>query len=124
MVDVVRGRIEFDRTIRIVGDRIASIGPTATTTLPSDMQRIDVSGGFVVPGLFDMHAHAFCGGEDCSERLKDARPKLARYAAAGVLGIRDMGSPIEEISELARDASTPAAVWFAGPTLDGPRNPP
>jgi len=117
VVDVVNGRIEAEQTVHIRGDRIVSVSPTETTALPENVRRIDVSGAFVVRGLFDMHAHTFCAGEDCGQQ-----PKLARYVAAGVLGIRDMGSPLDAITEIAKDeTSVRPAIWFTGPILDGPR---
>ena len=65
--------------ISIVDDRIVSVSAMDRVTLPAGVRGVDVSGAFVVPGLFDMHAHSFCAGEDCG-----GEPKLKRYVDAGV----------------------------------------
>ena len=42
----------------VVGEgRIVSVGPAATTAIPADATRIDGQGGYLIPGLIDLHAH-------------------------------------------------------------------
>lgn len=49
---------EIERGILVVeGGRIVSVGSEAATTLPADMQKIDVSGRVIMPGLVDSHSH-------------------------------------------------------------------
>lgn len=74
------GRPPVDDAIVIVRDgRIAAAGPRASTPLPPGIRVLDVTGGTIAPGLWDMHAHA-------------AQIEwLPAYLAAGVTTIRDMG---------------------------------
>jgi imidazolonepropionase-like amidohydrolase len=110
VVDVVDGRILQNRTVTIRGRTIASI--TQNTAPPGDAQVVDGQGKFLIPGLWDMHAHMEMTGESW----------LQLYVANGVTGIRDMGSALDFILNL-REASSSARVlgpriFAAGPILD------
>jgi imidazolonepropionase-like amidohydrolase len=59
--------------------RIVAVGPAATTPVPAGVPRMDVTRMTIVPGLWDMHAHA---------SQVDWAPV---YLAGGVTTIRDMG---------------------------------
>src|SRR5262245_50933775 len=74
--------IKAGQTIVIREGRIAAVGDSATTTVPADAQRIDGRGKFVIPGLWDMHAHA----------LAQADWTFPLLIATGVTGIREMGT--------------------------------
>jgi imidazolonepropionase-like amidohydrolase len=66
-------------TVVIRDDRIAAVGPSASTPVPSGVPATDVKGATIIPGLWDMHAHA--GQTDWAPV----------YLASGVTTIRDMG---------------------------------
>jgi imidazolonepropionase-like amidohydrolase len=72
-----------DGTIIVRNGRIAAIGPSASTRIPAGMRRIDAKGKTIIPGLWDMHAHA--------SQVDWAFP----YLAGGVTTIRDMGGENE-----------------------------
>lgn len=68
-----------DATIIVQDGRIAAAGPRSSTAVPSGMKVMNVRGTTIVPGLWDMHAHA-------------ANIEwLPAYLGAGVTTIRDMG---------------------------------
>ena len=56
VIDVVAGTAVPDAVIVIDGDRIAAFGGR-TTPIPDGATRVDLSGKFVIPGLFDSHVH-------------------------------------------------------------------
>jgi imidazolonepropionase-like amidohydrolase len=56
LIDPRTGNLTPDATIVIRGERIAAVGG-ASTAVPQDAQVIDASGKFVMPGLWDAHAH-------------------------------------------------------------------
>ena len=85
VVDVADGRILQNRTVTIQGKTIASI--TESTAAPRDAQVVDGQGKFLIPGLWDMHAHIEMTGESW----------LQLNVANGVTGIRDMGSTLDFI---------------------------
>jgi imidazolonepropionase-like amidohydrolase len=110
IVDVVDGRILQNSTVTIRGKTIANI--TQNGAPPRDAQVVDGQGRFLIPGLWDMHAHMEMTGE----------PWLQLYVANGVIGIRDMGSSLEFILNL-REATSSGRVlgpriFAAGPILD------
>jgi imidazolonepropionase-like amidohydrolase len=58
----------------ITGNRIAAVGPRASTTVPSGAQTIDAAGAFVVPGFVDTNVHlSLYGG------MNDRYETLVRY---------------------------------------------
>jgi imidazolonepropionase-like amidohydrolase len=93
--------ITAGQTIVISNGRIAAVGDSATTTVPADARRIDGRGKFVIPGLWDMHAHA----------LAQADWTFPLMIATGVTGIREMGTfaTFDRIRQLRQE------------TLDGTR---
>ena len=79
VIDATGAPARSDTTVVITGNRITGLGPSASFQVPKDAQVIDATGKFLIPGLWDMHAH-------WSE--KDYLPL---FIANGVTGIRIMG---------------------------------
>jgi len=46
-----------NHTVIVRGDTILAVGPSASLNIPSDYDRIDAGGKFLMPGLMDMHVH-------------------------------------------------------------------
>lgn len=99
--------------VLVVGDRIAAVGREITA--PPGARRVDVRGQFLVPGLWDMHAHVAAVGP-VGDALED-------YVRHGVLGIRDMGGRSDEVlalrSAVAEGRRLGPTMLVAGPTLNG-----
>jgi imidazolonepropionase-like amidohydrolase len=112
IVDVAAGRIVPDSTVTIGGQTITSI---ARTGVPPKRDRvIDGRGKFLIPGLWDMHAHI--QGSEAGW--------LPLNLANGVTGIRDMGADLDRILA-TREATASGRVLgprivAAGPILDDP----
>ncbi|HEX4543087.1 MAG TPA: hypothetical protein VH114_07965, partial [Candidatus Acidoferrum sp.] len=108
--DSEQAAVRDDQTVVIDGERVAQAGPSSSTQLPKNAERIDGSGKTLLPGLFDMHAH-----------LQPLDGLL--NIASGVTGARDMGNDIEELGRLQAQWDSGAAigprVWKAG-LIDGP----
>src|SRR5215208_4047539 len=110
VVDVVGGRIVPNSTVVVTGDTIESV--TQNGVPPGDARLIDGRGKFLIPGLWDMHAH-IQGNE---------RAWLPLYIANGVTGIRDMGADLDFILAV-REATVSGStlgprIVAAGPILD------
>ena len=110
VVDVVDGRIVPNSTVTIGGKTIVSVIQNGAP--PASAQIVDGQGNFLIPGLWDMHAHMEATGES----------SLQLYVANGVTGIRDMGSALDFILNL-RDATSSGRtvgpqIVAAGPILD------
>jgi len=99
-----------NQTVVIEGERIVQAGPAPSIHAPKDAERIDGTGKTLLPGLFDMHAHA------------QALDGLLNIAS-GVTSVRDMGNSIEELQRLQTQWQGGAAigprVWKSG-LIDGP----
>src|ERR1700694_170707 len=65
VIDVVSGATRSDNTVIITGNRIVYAGPSAGANIPDDARVLDGRGKFLIPGLWDMHVHAFVVG--CSD---------------------------------------------------------
>jgi imidazolonepropionase-like amidohydrolase len=86
------GKPEISNATVVTRDgKIVAVGPSKKIKLPPDVQRIDVGGKFIIPGLWDMHAHY--------EQVEWG----AIYLAAGVTTVRDVGNEFEFITAV-RDA--------------------
>jgi imidazolonepropionase-like amidohydrolase len=75
-------------TILVAGEKIAAVG--ADLKIPSGAQVIDLSGKFVLPGLWDTHAHF--------EQWEWG----PAYLAAGITSVRDVGNEIEFLVPIRR----------------------
>jgi imidazolonepropionase-like amidohydrolase len=78
-------------TVVTRGGKIVAAGPAGEVKVPADARRIDVSGKFVIPGLWDMHAHY--------EQVEWG----PIYLAAGITTVRDVGNEFDFITAV-RDA--------------------
>lgn len=109
VIDVVDGRIVPNSTVTIRGNTIASVQNSAPS---AGAQIVDGQGKFLIPGLWDMHAHMEMTGES----------SLQLYVANGVTGIRDMGSALDFILNLREATSSRRTlgpeIVAAGPILD------
>jgi imidazolonepropionase-like amidohydrolase len=109
VVDVVNGRIAPNRMVTIRGGTITSV---AEQGAPRNGRVVDGRGRFLIPGLWDMHAHMEASGESA----------LQLYVANGVTGIRDLGSDLDLVLRM-RDATSTGRllgprIFAAGPMLD------
>jgi hypothetical protein len=77
-----------NQTVLIDGDRITTIAPTAAVTFPNDAEIIEGNGGFLIPGLADMHTHLGMFDRDPGH--------LILYLAEGTTTLRTLsGSELE-----------------------------
>ncbi len=112
VVDVATGAERANQTVRIEAGRILAVGATqeADATLPG---AVDGHGGYLIPGLWDMHVHV----HDADE--------LPLYVANGVTGIRIMSGERDEAgyrAELARGTISPE-IYLASAIVDGSEPP-
>jgi len=74
-------------TIVIRDGRIADVGGAGEVSVPRGATRIDASGRFVIPGLWDTHVHLASLG----------REGLATLVRFGVTSVRDLGGDLDSV---------------------------
>lgn len=121
VIDVSGGPPAHNLTVVIRNDRIDAISKRAVIHLGRNVQVVNATGKFLIPGLWDMHVHTTVRPEsDLSSRTL-----LALYLASGVVGVRDMGGDWSRLvplrKELAAGALLGPALLAAGPFVDGPQ---
>ena len=119
VVDVATGSLRANASVVIEGNRIVAVG--SSTSTPSKGRVIDAKGLYVIPGLWDMHTHAYFGWP---REFGDSYV-LPLFIANGVTGIRDMGSDLDAIIRARREVAAHRLVGprmvVSGPMLDGPQ---
>jgi imidazolonepropionase-like amidohydrolase len=98
-------------TIVVRDGRIAAAGPSSAVVVPRGVPTVDVAGKTIIPGLWDMHAHA---------SQVDWAPV---YLAGGVTTIRDMGGEegfLVAIREAIRSGRALGPRYVLAGLVDGP----
>ncbi|HWY22335.1 MAG TPA: amidohydrolase family protein [Candidatus Acidoferrum sp.] len=107
--DSEQAAVREDQTVVIQGERIMAAGPATTVAIPKDAEIVDGAGKTLLPGMFDMHAHAQAGDGILN-------------IASGVTTVRDMGNDMDELKHLQDQWDSGATigphVWKSG-FIDG-----
>jgi imidazolonepropionase-like amidohydrolase len=102
-----------DMSVVIVGERIERIAPAHIVSLTPAAKEIDGSGKYLIPGLWDMHAHLSLYGE----------ASLSEMIRNGVTGVLDLGGDLTQLdhwSDEVRNGQRPGPrIYRAGPFVDG-----
>ena len=117
VIDVASGATLPDQTVILAGNRIAHVGPAAGANVPRNARVLDGRGKFLIPGLWDMHVHAFVW-----DFADFAGPLMI---ANGVTGARDMGFYIDTTLRWKSNIAAGRAVGprlVVGARVDGPVN--
>jgi imidazolonepropionase-like amidohydrolase len=116
IIDATGAPAKADMTVIVTGNRIAKIAPSSAFRPPAGAQVLDGAGKFLIPGLWDMHVHL---GDYAS-----GKKSFGQLLASGVVGVRDMASPVEDILRLRAETRDGAvlgpAMVVAGPILQRP----
>ena len=104
------------QTVVLRDGRIAALGPADRIQIPSGATIVEGTGRFLIPGLFEMHAHM----------SKTRASALGLYVRYGVTSLRDQGSEHAEVLQWRREVRSGARVGprmlIAGPYLESLRN--
>lgn len=112
VIDVTSGPPRSNVTVLIAGDRITAVSAAASVRVPAAAVRIDGRGRFVIPGLWDAHAHLGAGG----------REALLHFVRFGVTSVRDLGGRLDSVLVWRRDIERGALIGprvkVAGPIVE------
>jgi len=111
IIDVTRGgEVQKNTMILIINGKIDYVGAVNKALIPVGTQVIDATNKFLIPGLWDMHAHIF-------------HPSYLQSALlSGVTTVRDMGNEFDfmvQMKNLVNKGSVPAPNLYAAALLDG-----
>ena len=112
-----------DQTVLVDGERIAAVGPRASTAVPAGYRTIDARGKVVMPGLVDMHIHMSPAPGTSWDSTQRA---LAISLANGVTTARVMsGAPSHPAVRASVEAGTLAGprLYIAAPSIADPNTP-
>jgi imidazolonepropionase-like amidohydrolase len=109
VVDVTDGRLLADQTVVVAGTRVQAVGPVGKVRLPKSTQVIDARDKYLIPGLWDMHAH-----------VEDSVHWYPRFIAHGVTGLREM--PKAERGDFQTDSFRTWQREVMAGTRMGPRS--
>ena len=125
VVDVVSGVLLPHKDIVIRGKRIAHIAGADGGYEYLVGSKLNAAGKYIIPGLWDMHAHPDdpeLWRMQPGEAERDSLMPL--FVAFGVTGIRDMGGSLELVKKwralYAQGEMLAPEIYACGPLLDGP----
>jgi Amidohydrolase family len=127
LVDVVTGSLLPSQTVLVDSNRIVMVGPTDQVRIPNGAEVVEAGGGYLIPGLWDMHVHSVMDTPHHAIAAQDWHFPL--FLAFGVTGVRNMGDGTDDVTlELsksirrrltARELQGPPRFLTAGPAVDG-----
>jgi len=136
VVDATHEQARRNQVILVENGRIVRVGDVGQVVVPDGVRVIDAHEKWVIPGLIDAHVHFFQSGglftrpdvidlrhlRPYAEEIRRIRgtidSTLARYIAAGITGVIDMGGPLWTFDVRERaTAMTWPRVAVAGPLL-------
>jgi len=113
VLDPSAAKPDTKANVLIDGDKIVAV--EADLPIPQDARIIDATNKYLVPGLWDMHAHL------AAMTAIGVAPE--RYVGFGVLGVRDMGGFADQLFALRAEIRSGKRVGpdlvLAGLTLNG-----
>lgn len=134
IVDVVAGKIISNKYIHVKNNKIISIDEKTN----SDAQLIDLSDSYILPGLFDCHAHLFLAFSDHEKnkmsgafisqshlnsklRIKRAKNYLLEYLKQGFTSVCDLGNSGQfldvDLKKQIQNNSDYPTLYVSGPAL-------
>ncbi len=121
VVDVEQATTHSDQAVVVRGDAIVAVGADAAIAKAwTAERRIDGSGRYLIPGLWDMHVH-FGGGPELVEENKALLPL---YIAHGITTIRDCsgdlpGQVLQWRDEIAQGTLEGPRLFTSGAKIEG-----
>jgi imidazolonepropionase-like amidohydrolase len=115
-----------DGVLLVEGGRISAVGPAGEVEVPAGARTVDLSGGYVIPGLVNVHGHVgtadgLDGGPDAHTR-GNVEAQLALYARYGVTTVISLGDPGTHTLPLTGERDDPrlsrARLYTSGPVIN------
>lgn len=112
LIDGTGSPIRQNVTVVIDGGRIVAVESSGSARVPPQARVIDGRGGFLIPGLWDMHVHLSKAGAQ----------SLGLFVANGVTSVRDIGGDLVLVQQWRREIAAGhrigPRITTAGPMLE------
>ena len=104
-------------------------GIVATDKIPADAELIDAKGGYVAPGLIDIHIHGYLGKDVCDEEADSIRTIAGGIVKNGVTGflpttmtvdMKVIRNSLENCRKLKEESKTWNGSAILGTHAEGP----
>jgi imidazolonepropionase-like amidohydrolase len=96
VIDMTGAPPKLDMTVVVVGNRIAALGKPGKIRVPKNAHVIDATGKYLIPGLWDMHAHVF----HYRLPLPPDEYDFPLFIANGVTGVREMWTRVDKMGQI------------------------
>src|SRR5262245_32342662 len=121
-----RGKVIDNATIVVRDGKIAAVGPSASTTVPSGAERVEVKGSTIMPGIVNAHGHLTGANGMRNDPNGYTRENLIRqlntYAGYGVTTVFSLGDDQEAAFQLRNEQGPTlerSRFFIAGPVING-----
>ena len=111
IIDVVNGALISNQTVLIKNGEITSITPFSNAVEIDAESIIDGKGKYVMPSLWDMHAHYTTSS--------DHKGFLNLFIANGILGVRDLWGDLESRDSIEVSNTLAPTIYLSGAVIDG-----
>src|SRR5687768_17526976 len=115
VIPMTRDTVIRDATVIVRDGRIAEVGSVRSVRVSANMRRNDARGGFLIPGLADMHTHLYSDGAVPDSA---APAELGFLLANGITTVRLMAGTAEQLAlrgGVMRGAVVGPQLWLASP---------
>jgi imidazolonepropionase-like amidohydrolase len=104
LVDVDRGVVVPDVTVRVRGETIDQVSIGEMPEAEAGFEEIDARGKYLMPGLFDTHVHLGNGGIAALDDLESevSLEQFVLYGVTTILSVGGTGGNDEQISDFKR----------------------
>ena len=122
IIDVENNTIKAHQNIIILNDRIVEVGNNNNVTKYKIKNKIDATGKYIMPALWDMHVHF--GGDSLKHENKMLLPL---FVAMGVSTVRDCAGDISlDVLQWKKEINAGTlfgpSIYTSGPKLEGPNS--
>ena len=99
--------------VLIVDGKIAAVGQDAAGQAPADVERMDVAGLVVCPGLIDLHVHLREPGQTAKETIATGTAAAARGGFTSVVCMPNTSPAIDNSGTVAliHERAAQAKAW-------------
>lgn len=117
LIDGTGGSSREGVSLLILGDTIHSVFDYGDTVEFSEVEKLDLTGKYLLPGLFDAHTH-LASDPSGRDQWQVVLERLDLLLRSGVTGVRDMSGDARLLSYLSRQAALDEImspdIYFSG----------